>query len=76
LSPKAPAQALKIFLGRPAAFPDKSGPTFIASCRGYVGVRAVFAARQGMVSNSLLEKEITLTRRNISFQRMHLRIVL
>ncbi|OCR21877.1 hypothetical protein AFK24_26850, partial [Pseudomonas syringae] len=26
LSPKTPVQALKIFLGRPDAFPDKSGP--------------------------------------------------
>jgi hypothetical protein len=27
LSPKTPVQALKIFVGRPDAFPDKSGPT-------------------------------------------------
>ena len=27
MSPKTPVQALKIFLDRPAAFPDKSGPT-------------------------------------------------
>jgi len=27
LSPKTPVLALKIFLARPGAFPDKSGPT-------------------------------------------------
>jgi hypothetical protein len=45
LSPKTPVQALKISLDRPAAFPDKSGPTKIASCRGF--------CRRGLVPESV-----------------------